>query len=280
MIKRSAIPKDSFIVTELPIGSTYPQEDYAVIDDQYPIFAVADGVTLDVAAGESYPEDSGAAQVARIFCETAVVSGRTLYNELNKDYLRTIFRTANTAVGVYNDSKDRRKETLDYGHFDLFSTTAAFAAIQDDTLHWFSLCDSYVFVLNAGSVRMASPDPWKQMHEVWKKLKKLDQLERKTIIRRDYRNGIGKYSGYGVATGEVESELYLEEGTFKLRRGDVVVLCTDGFEPYFRLPEFISLLTRWPRSIQKDVRTFSKQMGKDVPEKFGTERTLLAILPY
>jgi len=280
MIKGSTIPKDSFIVTELPVGSTYPQEDYAVIDDQYPIFAVADGVTLDIAAGESYPEDSGAAQVARIFCETAISSGRTLYNRLDKDYLRTIFRTANTAVGVYNDSKDRRKETLDYGHFDLFSTTAAFAAIQDDTLHWFSLCDSYVFILNAGSVRMASPDPWKQMHEVWKKLKELGPLERKTVIRRDYRNGIEKYSGYGVATGEIESEPYLEEGTFKLRQGDVVVLCTDGFEPYFRLPEFISLLTRWPRSIQKDVRTFSKQMGKDVPEKFGTERTLLAILPY
>ena len=280
MIKRSGILKDSFIVTELPIGSTHPQEDYAVIDDQYPIFAVADGVTLDVAAGESYPEDSGAAQVARIFCETSAASGRTLYNRLDKDYLRTIFRTANTAVGAYNDFKDRRKERLDYGYFDLFSTTAAFAAIQDDTLHWFSLCDSYVFVLNAGSVRMASQDPWKQMHEVWKKLKKLDQLERKTVIRRDYRNGIGKYSGYGVATGEIESELYLEEGTFKLKHGDVVVLCTDGFEHYFRLPEFISLLTRWPRSIQKDVRTFSKQMGKDVPEKFGAERTLLAILPY
>ena len=280
MIKRSGILKDSFIVTELPIGSTHPQEDYAIIDDQYPIFVVADGVTLDAAAGESYHKDSGAAQAARAFCESALIAGRASYDKLDKDGLRTIFHIANAAVGAYNNSRGRNKNTSDYGSFDLFSATAAFAAIQDDTLHWFSLCDSYVFVLNAGSVRMASPDPWKQMHEVWKKLKKLDQLERKTIIRRDYRNGIGKYSGYGVATGEVESELYLEEGTFKLRRGDVVVLCTDGFEPYFRLPEFISLLTRWPRSIQKDVRTFSKQMGKDVPEKFGAERTLLAILPY
>ena len=279
MIEKSPVLKASFTFTELPINSARPQEDYALIDDQYPIFVVADGVTLDVAAGEPYPKDSGAAQAARVFCESALTAGRASYDKLDKDGLRTIFHIANAAVEAYNNSRGRNKNTSDYGSFDLFSATAAFAAIRGDVLHWFSLCDSYVFVLNAGSVRMASPDPWEQMRAVWNKLKKLDPIERKVAIRRDYRNGIGKYYGYGVATGEIESERYLKEGSLKLRPGDVVVLCTDGFEPYLRLSEFIFLLTCWSSSIQEDVRTFSKQMGKSTPEKFGTERTLLAVLP-
>lgn len=48
------------------------REDYFIQSKKFPIFAVADGVTLVVKPGRLYPNPSGAGEVAKILCKSAV----------------------------------------------------------------------------------------------------------------------------------------------------------------------------------------------------------------
>lgn len=257
-------------------ATPHPQEDYAASSGKYPIYAVADGVTLEV-AGE-YPAHSGAAEAARIFCETAVQEAEQRYASFAESDLLEVFRVANAAVGEYNRSQGCVKESLDYMEKDLFAATAAFGLCKDGMLYWFSLCDSFVFLYDsAGAQKFSSPDPWDAMRPVWKAFSGLSVTERKILIRRDYRNGAEALGGYGVTTGESGAEKYLKCGSVSLADGDLLAICTDGFEPYARLPEFPRLLLAG-HGAQERVQAFTQQKVSEDAERFGAERTLIAAI--
>ena len=64
------LDKFGFTVDEIKKYS-HPREDYFKISEKFPIFAVADGVTLEYSGGK-YPNPSGAGEVAKIFCEAVI----------------------------------------------------------------------------------------------------------------------------------------------------------------------------------------------------------------
>jgi hypothetical protein len=44
-----------------------PQEDYLLVSQKYPIYVVADGVSLNMDEKVPYPADSGAGELAKLF---------------------------------------------------------------------------------------------------------------------------------------------------------------------------------------------------------------------
>lgn len=260
----------------------HPQEDFLLKSEKYPIFVVADGVTLELDKDKNYPNPSGAGEAARIFCETIVSEAEKLYEGFIEENILEIFRKGNEAVGEWNVKNGRTKETINYRDFDLFAITTAFALIKENKVSWFSLCDSFFLILDKdGLIKFISPEPWELMiknrPEDWKDI---DPDERKKITRKDFRNGVnskGEPIGYGVVTGEKNAELYLNKGVVEIEQGNIIAILTDGFEDYIELSEFISVLKDWPTDIEKRIHDLGRIKIKNDPNSFGHERSLIVV---
>ena len=261
----------------------WPREDYHAVSPVYPIFAVADGVTLETGPDGKYPNPSGAGEVARIFCNEVVKSAESLYQNFTADDLKKIFEVANQAVGKYNTAQGRTKNKLNFWDVDLFAATGAFAVVKEGTVYWASMCDSFAAHFDSsGNLKLKSPECWslprrEKLPSGWADIA-LD--ERKKIIRRVYRNGLGEageLTGYGVITGEKAVVKYLNTGSFTPAEGELVMLLTDGFEYYLELPVFVDLCKRWTGDLEVQVRRFTAEKALDDPRNFGLERTLVSI---
>jgi hypothetical protein len=273
----------------------HPNEDFALADPSLPIFAVADGVTLEFNPDGTYPLPSGAARAARLFCQHALTEARRRYKHFSERDLFEVFRAGNRAVGEFNRSRGRVRGALDYLTKDLFAATAAFVLLVPKhpgtsdvpgqrVLYWGSICDSFIAHYGAdGALKFRSPECWPATPERrcfpsdWESRPERD---RKIELRRTYRNGLGpngELIGYGVATGEEAAERYLNRGTLAIAPGDLVFLYTDGFERYFDLPEFLDLFRRWPRAIKKDLERFSDERARENGALYAHDRTLIAL---
>lgn len=214
---------------------SYPQEDFYAISEKYPIFAVADGVTLIqyIKDNKEYPNPSPAGDVARIFCEEIVKAAESRYESFEESDIKEIFRIANNAVGEYNRERG-----------NLYSATAALVIIKNNKAYWCSICDSYVMHFDKnGNVKFKSPE----CHP------------------------------YVVINGEEKTNELLNHGNFEVKEGDLVALFTDGFENYFKIPEFISLFQKWLIDLEFQLKQFTAQKSKENPSQFGRERTLIVI---
>lgn len=259
-----------------------PQEDYKKISVTHPIFAVADGVTLEPDADGVYPSVSGAGEVARIVCEAIVQDAEAEYANFGKEKISLVFARANEAVGKYNEVSGHSAQTSNFWDHDLFAATCAFAVIKENTVWWASLCDAYILHLGAnGEAVFRSPECWPRRSEFlpagWDAL---PEGEKKKIIRQKYRNMTpenGVLKGYGVATGEKNACGYLNIGSFEIQPGERLLLFTDGFEEYAKLSEFLQLLQKWPKHIEKKIKEFTAKKAAQNPNMFGHERTLVAV---
>jgi len=259
--------------------TSHPQEDFLYLSNKYPIFAVADGVTLNVAANKNYPSKSSAFEAAKIFCQAVVSEAEGRYQVFKEKDLKEIFELGNGAVRQYNISQGRTKKTVNYYDVDLFSATTAFLLIKNKKLFWFSLCDSGVKLFSKkGKEMFSSPDGWDYFPKNWKEGKN----ERKKIIERhrDYRNavsGTGKLTGYGVVDGEDSAESYLNFGVLNIKHGDLIFAYTDGFENYFNFKKFIELFKLWKGDLAFRLSAIISKKSEQNPKKYGKEKTLIAV---
>ena len=100
-----------------------------------------------------------------------------------------------------------------------------------------------------------------------------DVRKRRELIKKELRNN-SKRSGYGAFTGEQEAALYYKTGIVRIHSADLILLYSDGFEPYFQFPEFVNLVRKEDKSA---LDAFSAHKAKEDPEIFGSDRTVLAI---
>lgn len=265
-----------------------PQEDYLRASARYPIYAVADGVTLLewIIEGRPYPRPSPAGEVSRIFCEAAAHAAEAAYDAIaSPEDIRRIFAAGNEAVAHYQAAEGRTKETVDYWHTDFFAATAAIAVIKDGVVYWGSICDSYVIRLDStgrvlsktpicDSLAEAAPTPYEGI---------AGDLAARTKYRwRHLRNRLdaaGKRVGYGVITGEPEALAYVSVGAWPLAEGDRVAVLTDGFEEYLEESDFTALLAAWPADLGERIAAYSARRIPDDPERFGHERSLILAAP-
>lgn len=262
----------------------HPQEDYLLVSEKFPIFVVADGVTLEFVEDGTYPVPSGAGEAARIFCKRIIQEAEHDYERMSEDQMRTIFAQANKAVGEYNAAQGRTRETSNFWDHDLFAATAAYVVMKETQAYWASLCDSFVAHIDGqGKIRFMSPVCWPDVRRrrfLPPEWETSPEDERKKIIRKKYRNGVNKQGeliGYGVVTGEQTAQRYVHYGSFDITLGDIILIYTDGFERYAELPGFIDLFRKWPADLEQKVREFTDIMSRKDPANFGHERSLIAV---
>lgn len=257
-----------------------PQEDFLLFSKSYPIFSVADGVTLEVVNEAEYPRKSGAFTVAKIMCEKLIFEAKRRYKTFGKRDLVEIFESANQAVRDCNLLSGRTKSSINYYDFDFFSATGAFSLVKNNVLYWWSLCDSGIKLFNRNGKKIfSSPDGWINFPKNWSEKK--GEVKKILARHKKYRNAVsesGNLLGYGVATGEASAADYLNYGELKLCKGDIIFLHTDGFENYFDNKEFIDLFLGWPKDIQGRLEALIAKKCKEDIKKYGAEKSLIAIL--
>jgi len=255
----------------------HPKEDYFVISKKYPIFAIADGVSLMVNEGEEYPKISGAGEVARIFCKTVIFEAEKRFDNFSERDLKEIFGVGNEAVKDYNVSQGRIEDTINYWDVDLFSATMALVVLKDNRIYWMSLCDCGVVVFNNGKNIFQSPNGWENFPKDWKEGK--SDKEKVIERHRDYRNAVkdGKLVGYGAVNGQENAIYYLNTGVLNVKEGNKVLLYTDGFENYINLKEFIDIFNVWPKNIEEIIKNLVNDKGREDLSKYGREKSLIAV---
>jgi len=259
-------------------------EDFLSISKKYPIFAVGDGVTLIqyLLEKKEYPNPSPAGEVAKIFCDSVIREAECRYKNFSENNTLEVFEYANGTVRKYNEKNGRTNDSVDYWWNDFYASTGAFVVIKENWVYWASICDSYVLHFDGnGMCKFKSPE-CNSFEEA--AAPQYDRALNDPIAKAQYtwrykRNGINaerKKVGYGVITGELNANLYLAKGGFKVESGDLILVITDGFEKYIEIPEFISILNKSNFSEEEFVKFTAGKVEED-PNKFGHERTIIAI---
>jgi serine/threonine protein phosphatase PrpC len=231
----------------LPENYIPPQEDYLLASDTTPIFVVADGVTLNfkkiIEDKKEYPNPSPAGEVAKIFCEAVQKSAQNNYMNLNEETIKKIFKEANQFVSVYNNKIGR--SDISGNSTGLYSATGSFVVFSGNKGYWASICDAFFVHFD------------KDMN-----LKFMST---------------GLCSPYAVINGEDKMCDYIESGIINLEEGDIVFVFTDGFEHYIKNQNFVNLFKDWNVDLQNRIKKFSQTLNQENPEKYGHERSLIAI---
>lgn len=225
----------------------HPQEDYLIASDLLPVFVVSDGVTLNfkklVEIKQKYPNPSPAGKVAQIFCEAVQKSAHSKYKNINKENITEIFREGNSAVSKYNNEVGESDISGNVTGF--YAATGSFVVIKENKGYWASICDAFFAHFD------------KEMN-----LKFMST---------------GLCSPYAVINGEDRMADHVESGVIDLEEGDRVFVFTDGFEHYVKNPEFANLFKNWTDDLKEQIDGYSNEMNLADPEKYGHERSLIAI---
>ena len=269
------------------------REDYSLQSKKFPIFSVADGVTLAIKPGKTYPVPSGAGEVAKIFCRSAINDSERTYADFQAKNILDIFTQSNTEARNYNSKRGRTEKTINYFDIDYFCATAAFALVRKSELFWGAIGDARVVLKDRnGKIRFSSHDRVAPIEKLTaRKIKHPKPQEKKYFQQKYFRNKIGakgELVGYGVINGEEEALCYVEYGKAKIQKGDQLFIFSDGFAPYFRLPNFRKLFLEWPSGLEKKISDFTQaHVSGRLPRnaekqyrflyKYASERSLFAI---
>jgi hypothetical protein len=266
-----------------PVYEQHPREDYHHISAKYPIFVVADGVTLKRNIHGDYPAQSGCFELAKIFCEKVIEEAEKIYGDFKEENMKDLFILGNEFAKKFNESQGRTRETIDYREFDFFAATSTFVLIKDNIMFWWSICDSGVTIIDShGKQKFQSPDAWPDEKEKIATLgdAQLTDTEFNKLKKKAFRNAVnekGEKTGYGVITGEENSLLYLNTGALSLDKSDTIFVYTDGYENYIPLSEFKDLFIKWPDNLDADFKEFIKNKNKEDSDLYGREKTLITV---
>lgn len=226
----------------------HPQEDYLLASQEPPVFVVADGVTLDykklAEAGKTYPNPSPAGAVARIFCESIQQNAAARYADFHESDIAPLFAEGIHAVAAYNT--DVGPSDISGNPTGLYAATGSFMILKDGKAYWASICDAFFAHFDAA-------------------------------MNLKYMSS-GVCSPYAVINGEKRMLEHIEHGVNSLEKDDRLFVFTDGFEHYIKNPEFTELFKNWSDDLADRSKTFSENMNRKDPEKYGHERSIIAIV--
>ncbi len=92
-------------------------------------------------------------------------------------------------------------------------------------------------------------------------------------MRKEFRNR-QDVKGYGSFTGGEGVKKYYKIGSKNLKEKDLIIFYSDGFLNYLKFPEFIEILRKQDK---KSLDKFTIRKAKENYEKYGTDRTFIAI---
>lgn len=125
------------------------------------------------------------------------------------------------------------------------------------------------------------PTPKKSLKQLEKENKKDDEkieiaiylffgiINQNIIV---YFNYDGKCVSYGAITGEKDATAFIRTGTFKLSKGDFVVVYSDGFNNFLQNDCFIRNLLNFDK---RKFENYINKLSQSNYEKYGKEKTLV-----
>lgn len=269
-----------------------PNEDFflvSLISKEYPIFTIADGVTQSRFDSGAYSFPAGARAAAEIFCYTVVDSlegsiplakkvedGRI--DEAIKMYIGKSFDGANKRIEMLNKNEGIT-DNLDFCVYDYFDTVGIVGFIKNHVLYYGYVGDCGLSVFDKNNnLRFQTEDGVKPAIESAKNIYKkkwqdFSKREKNIIMRKYFRNNLMGI-GYGSFTGEEGVSRYYKIDSLIPNQDDLVVLHSDGFTPYLGSKKIIEILRKGDKKVLDE---FSLKKAKENPEKFGCDRTLIAI---
>lgn len=226
----------------------HPQEDFLIALDEPPVFVVSDGVTLNftklIESNTKYPDPSPAGDVAKIFCEAVAQYVKEKFETFSEKNIVDVFKHANFQVHDYNEKVG--KTDISGNQTGYYSATGSFVIVKDNKAYWASICDSFIAHFD------------------------------KEMNLKFMTSGLCK--PYAVINGEERMVEHLERGVLDLEMGDRTFVFTDGFEYYMQNPDFLELFKEWNGNLKERIAEFSKETNLKDPEKYGHERSLIAVL--
>lgn len=280
----------------------HPQEDYYKISSEFPIVAVADGVTNIFQRDDSggYPTfsdgESGPYKIAKLFCENIVDKLEQYHPEISKEKLQKAYKEVNQEIR----SKNEKLLQLDSSHPDFswkaFSATTAVGIIIENKLLYGFVHDCLVSVIGSDNSVQLKTVPARDRNGKPDEPAKLKREKEKTANKKEFRkkirnnpefiNGDFAYS-HRVINGQPGALAYLETGAVDLEDSDTIAICSDGFEPYFELSEFREILieTTGQEKLFEKLSNLTTNLLQEnitvddysVIKKYGSERTLVLI---
>lgn len=261
------------------VPSNIPLEDKFYFDQSQNLAVIADGITRDSfdcpnlntasdeAIFQNYPNPSPAAQAAEVVCNTFA-------NQRHIQDLEKVMHLANANVHKLNQNVE-----CDYLEHDYAACVAASAYIKNHTLNYAYVCDCGIIVWDKnGNIRFKTSDDKLLVDPyIAQALEKTPWHlpEGRVVVRRDFRNNPdniqdGKCVSYGALTGEKNAEFFIKHGSVALQEGDTVAVFSDGFSPYFKLPNFFEHLDNL-ESLEKLVEAWENKPN------FKSEKTIIVM---
>lgn len=229
-----------------------PIEDSFGFDKKKSFLAVADGVTRDPVEvlpetkaefAVNYPNPSPAKITSDIFTEQFLK-----IRNYNLKSVRLAFKYANDKIRNWNRLHIPKP---DYLTRDLAGCVASGAIIQGNQFWYGFICDCGIAVFDeSGKLKFRTQDEGPAKHDkyIWrdKRLQNISWRKPKArrIIREYYRNNPLEKHSFGVLTGQSNALRYIRAGSGRLKKGDILVVYTDGLEPIIFSEEFSNILRR------------------------------------
>lgn len=209
-----------------------PNEDFCWFDAEAGAALVLDGVTRDREAGR-YPNPSPARLASEAFAAAARAALRSSAAMPPDERLARAAREGNQAVAAMN-----RAFAGDF----LPGTVGILALLCDRRLHYICLGDANGILFSTGAALRFTHSQTDAVHRrrgEWSAHQ----------IRTQICNHPDHPCGYGVWNGQDSARHFLCWGSLPLRPGDMLLLCTDGLDPFLRAAGEASLAGLSPEAL-------------------------------
>ena len=230
--------KKFYTITLLRKWFEWHEEDAWGASRRFPIYAVADGVTLPGIGELVTPRGSKPAAV--IFCKRAVRFLERNFEHMSERTVRSAYAWANRFIRKLNTGKRHP-----------LSTVAALVVVKNQYVFGSRITDCGFALLRDGKVIFKTP-------EYWSRLRK------------------SRRQGYGTLDGTRRFLKYVETYQRPYRKGDRLLLFSDGFEHHFGAKEFRQLFkTGKLVDIRRRIKEADALLVRKNEMKYGKERTLV-----
>jgi protein phosphatase len=213
--------EDAFVVADLTRGQAtlQPEVRTHVVGGKGTLFMVADGMG-GAAAGEI--ASAMAIEVVLHELHEALAGSEPLAEEQFATALKRATATANAHIHTF---------ALEHPEYRGMGTTATAAGVLGDTLYLAQVGDSRAYLVRNGVARQITKD-----QSLMQKLIEAGELTEEEAEQSERRNIILQALG-------PEATIKIDLTHQRVRRGDALVLCTDGLSGQVRMDEIARIVT-------------------------------------
>ncbi|MGA2417892.1 MAG: protein phosphatase 2C domain-containing protein [Candidatus Staskawiczbacteria bacterium] len=257
-----------------------PNEDFYLVSKEFPIFAVADGVTRSHFQDGRYSFPEGARKSAQIFCKSVIeyLEANFEKDEEIFDKIKQAFDFANKKIKELNIEYGIDKK-LNYVEYDWLDTVGIAGIILKDKLYYGYVGDCGLIIFDKDDKKkfktadMVMP-PVTKFRDTHKNWKNYSLNKRKYLIRTELRNNPNG-QGYGTFSGEEGVKNYYVFGSKTLNHQDMAVFYSDGLAKYLENKKFVNILR------EGDKKGLNKFMFWKIIKnifEYGSDRTFISLI--